>query len=1048
MADRDVWAEFVSARRQRRGRARPAAAPEPEAAGDQVATEEPLPTLTDEFLAGRVALRPGTMVPTVSDLGRRFVPAENVERLIRDHRGRIAEGDDRAALEQERSAAAEDPGGLATALAASVDPLAAPVARALGDGDQVDFWSRQYARHPNAALAGDVAGVARDAALIWATGGAATPLVAEARLGAGAVEVAEAASGAGRMARLGQLAARLTPGGLGTAAREGVESGVARMLSGAVREGGLARAGRVAGELLGEGVEAGTYGAYLELSNQLSRDEELSGEALLASFTANAFIGAGVSAGLRGLGAAARLAVRRSRGTPLGDALGVRQATERLTLASVSNAESILPTFHMIAQEQGQQVADAALAGFRRLHPELTDLSPEGLARWSRHLNDPSPLGPDFGGQVPEGTVQGWVRRVGGVMADPQVNTYLGHLSRPQLMGLRSAGREVTEGVGSIGERWRELERAVRQGEGAADDLAIRLGYLDGVDATAARRASRLMLRSTNQDISTALTGLAPDGSRVALSFTNREVTGLLRGAMRSVAEADAVIRQAGTSSSQMFRTLNDLKRKLYSGVRALEDMEGVPVAERSGARDLYGRLAQHLEDPLVWGERTAQLQGRVNRAFTGLGEAESVLTSRGMARWALEGGRRRLVPDGQRIRSWLTSRVTKPFDAEEIDTALNAYNKHVRDLHDAYVSVGAESNLGEHVDRLNRQILATRKASDVIALADDVIRKERYASSLGIVAAGGSLVGSAVAGGATSYALGGDPISGAMVGASARLAWGAVSRPAQTMIFLAGMRGAAQRLTTRFDRGMGAIRRAISTGSRGKMPRPPVALAALLRPETRERAYDQAVDDLRRLQEQPEELLARVGNATRGLDDRGEGAMAREAGMTAIRAVAHLNQHLPPASAPSLFGPPRRRPSVAEMDSFIRRWHAINDPLALLEMIAAGRVAREHAEAVREVYPRLHLEMTTKLVREMTRPRRGNRPLPYWLRLSAGTGLNIPADDSLNPAFLEILQGRSAQTPAQAQAVGLGSMPARTPGKIQVSEEYQAGGSRLEAEL
>lgn len=279
-----------------------------------------------------------------------------------------------------------------------------------------------------------------------------------------------------------------------------------------------------------------------------------------------------------------------------------------------------------------------------------------------------------------------------------------------------------------------------------------------------------------------------------------------------------------------------------------------------------------------------------------------------------------------------------------------------------------------------------------------------------------GGLVGSAIGGplGAATGVLG--AIAGHPVGF------------VRTMAGLKRMLGASdQRMAT----GLRKVRSSLSSsrlvrGSRsaGIGGRAVVRTALKLRdPESRAEEYDAVVEQVRTLVGNPQAMVDRVGLVTENLASVHPNAAA-VASQSMVAGLHHLADNLPPVSLPSPFpGQKQRRPSFGEMEDFVRRYEAIEDPFILLDRIADGSLTAAHVEAVNATYPRLlqaiRAEITTIMGDLQTLP-------PYTQRSRLGLLLGAPVDPTLDQRFIGAMQQTYAQTSEQNRTQ-LGTGPSAT---------------------
>jgi hypothetical protein len=136
---------------------------------------------------------------------------------------------------------------------------------------------------------------------------------------------------------------------------------------------------------------------------------------------------------------------------------------------------------------------------------------------------------------------------------------------------------------------------------------------------------------------------------------------------------------------------------------------------------------------------------------------------------------------------------------------------------------------------------------------------------------------------------------------------------------------------------------------------------------------------------------------------------------MTAQRQIMYLSNNLPAIEQPGLFDHVEYLPpSMSEMDVFVRRMNAIEDPMSVLENTANLTVTPEEVDALAAVYPEMYRhiqQVTSGMITDIQ-----SLP-PYQARIQLGNLLQIPADESLSPSFLSTMQSRGAQTNQQHQA-------------------------------
>lgn len=223
-----------------------------------------------------------------------------------------------------------------------------------------------------------------------------------------------------------------------------------------------------------------------------------------------------------------------------------------------------------------------------------------------------------------------------------------------------------------------------------------------------------------------------------------------------------------------------------------------------------------------------------------------------------------------------------------------------------------------------------------------------------------------------------------------------------------------------RMTRGLSRIRstlqgaRRLRTAALGGRQVPRVVLR-LDSPEKRREEYQAVTEQVRQLASNPETLMQMIEYGT-GNMNRLDPSMGDYAAQRMATAVHYMAAQLPPASQPTPFDHLRETvPSAVEMDSFLRRYEALEDPLMILDWAASGMLHPDHVEAVQTVYPELLAAVQTNIV-EMIGDL--EKAPPYAARMQLGQLLGAPTDRSLDPTFLLSLQQQYAQTAEQQEQI------------------------------
>lgn len=170
--------------------------------------------------------------------------------------------------------------------------------------------------------------------------------------------------------------------------------------------------------------------------------------------------------------------------------------------------------------------------------------------------------------------------------------------------------------------------------------------------------------------------------------------------------------------------------------------------------------------------------------------------------------------------------------------------------------------------------------------------------------------------------------------------------------------------------------------------------------PTTKDQAFTNIKKNIVQFQEDPEKLVeliakrtVRVANADAGVAAAMQSSLAN--------AVQFLGSKIPLNAAPSgLFAKPYK-PSSLELAKFERYLQVIEKPLTVLADLEKGTLTREHAEALKAVYPELYKEIQQTALQYVV----DGKNVPYEKRVQLGILLDIPADSSLDSETILSLQ-------------------------------------------
>lgn len=170
----------------------------------------------------------------------------------------------------------------------------------------------------------------------------------------------------------------------------------------------------------------------------------------------------------------------------------------------------------------------------------------------------------------------------------------------------------------------------------------------------------------------------------------------------------------------------------------------------------------------------------------------------------------------------------------------------------------------------------------------------------------------------------------------------------------------------------------------------------------------------------------ANMGEHIRGVVDQDMGDVATDFprlgsalvnGMT--RGALFLESKLPQsyrAAAPGAIGRSTRPVADHDIAKFARYWGAVNSPVSVLQDMALGIVTDEQIEAVRTVYPELHVKLTEKLLERAAEADAAGERLPMQTRLQLGRFAGVQIEPAFRSSVLDLLdqaqQERDQQQP------------------------------------
>lgn len=778
--------------------------------------------------------------------------------------------------------------------------------------------------------------------------------------------------------------ARAVGGGLGFFADMAGPLGKIGKVAGTATKG-MGLAGRLAGAAAGNVGTMAAYNVGEQLTNnELSNEDSLSGdpsnfEKIFAAAGKDLLLNAAVGAGTHGLGEMYSLA-RKPGGL----------------LASLPKARG------PVSGEIADQVAGVPLAG--------QGVRAEAQAS-SAFIDDMTKAG-----ATQEQAAEGWqtlgalAKHEPGSLAGDSVGGVADFLGKHQIANNPAIREAMAKGAAhqamsaTAGEAFRvaQVEKFIEAG-----NTALR----DGVDVNN-ELAFGMKKESIEKTVSGAFAGHLDAANRVAQDadgFLERWAADETHGGLnmkdatkmveRFKREVSLVAERAvggvvdnTKASAQLFQATDNLKRnfgalkkmKGPSGFGAAPfvhdltaEIHGGPGATNYGARSVYERIQQTLEDSKTWGQ-AGQLQQAINAPFAeGITNESSAL---GKLAVALKSEGWEKVPE---IHSGKAASFLDAAGSIEGKTD----TRSLLDLIDNHIS--RANNLIEHAALGPAEAAAAERGKQAMLAWRGVVNEttERSAANARIR----RMVSDEGPG------LGHGPIG--------RLA-DPILRPIHNQMALEHLQHTADRATA-------SAKRAV-TNLLGWTKAP----AKLTAPSAERAAAE--IAGVRAAVADPERLAARTSDFIGEDTHKAAPKTAAGVGVVAARALSYLATVAPVGRSPQglLGGKGPTRYSDQDLASWHRTSEAVKNPTAVVENAKHGSLSREGVKALQVVYPQMYEEMRQHAMGELADlDRRGKLDsMPYEQKLMMGIMLNIPADGTMTPEFISGMQATKMAAPDQPQ--------------------------------
>lgn len=504
------------------------------------------------------------------------------------------------------------------------------------------------------------------------------------------------------------------------------------------------------------------------------------------------------------------------------------------------------------------------------------------------------------------------------------------------------------------------------------------------------------------------------------------------RNTLADMLEGNAVTGVARLNTETDRQLARELIRHIDTGAPTVASPADVArhadnILDFISANNLHSRATPELRSALT------TVQGSLLSAANGMGPVGERLatihtalndlraTQRSSAgivgREVSRGGQPTFHVDRGKLGFALTEQLGEEVRDNSVEAINDLFRSYKQALDAADVFGVPTSGAREAIDRAAEELSQDAAFSKMRTIARHAGIDESQGSGLmAALGVSGRGVGGAVAGGLAGSALGG-PVGG-VLGAAAGGLFSAFSHPVSTLQRLSRNSAAVASAEQRVVQSTQTLRNRLVRGgtfSKAAGRQLPRLVLALRSPKTRQREYRTMLQQVRELSSNPQTLMDRIEATTGPVSAEVHPALGDNMAITAAQGVAYLAQNIPPADLPSPFGHLMDvSPSQIEMDAFVRRFEALEDPLAIIDWAASGRLTAEHVEAVSTVYPQLFSAMQAEVSQMLSTL---NRLPPYSMRMQVGTLLNTPIDDTMNAGFIHAMQQTYAQTQQQDRA-------------------------------
>lgn len=205
-----------------------------------------------------------------------------------------------------------------------------------------------------------------------------------------------------------------------------------------------------------------------------------------------------------------------------------------------------------------------------------------------------------------------------------------------------------------------------------------------------------------------------------------------------------------------------------------------------------------------------------------------------------------------------------------------------------------------------------------------------------------------------------------------------------------------------------------------------------------RPRQLKRANEDIGDLVSNPERAIEKLEEIISPIAQGGAPGVGAVLSANMAKSLQYLHSVMPkPPRMPSPFAPKVLwQPSDYEMTVFEQKMSVVADPFHVMDQLEAGTLTKNHMEALKVCYPKLHEAMVTKIYKSVAEI---EDPIPYADRVKLSVLIEQPLDIFMQPAEMAKLQQSFAVIDQPEQAPATGGGP-----QINIAQGMQSQGQRL----